>query len=431
MTETIDLSTLNNNSKGNMERFKEGNTDIFVSRRNQKRFSTIDDVLSNFTEFNKNLTDYLKNIGLDLPQLYDSDENHDIEFHNYSKNGCENYKSFTDYLQNKLSSSDLEKITNNISNNYKNGYESFLYNCFPFIMISFHRQQYFNVLVNKNGKYVTPKGSGERLVLLLENMSSKWSLTNQEERNNQTTYTGIKLRDIMPSLVFDINQSTERGQLSMLALLYIEDIYKLSFLLFKDEIIKKYKEGNKIPLKKKIEMVHLNNCDKVLFKQREYMKTNPDTDEKEAVEIIYYELKLLGKPDNYLQTLITNYTEDDNNDVMKINNSDVNLDNIKEAIPKNSLCTCFINLESICLVGGKQLYMTNKAYQMDVNRKHSMENTGGNKTFDFRQHIKTMKNVEYHKINDEDDVEKEDKNNLINNDEDNNEDNISNNSNDI
>ena len=265
-------------------------------------------------------------------------------------------------------------------------------------MISFHKQLYFNIVINKNGKYTTEKGMGERLILLLENIETKYNLINQEERNTTTTYTGIKLKDIMPSLVFDVKQPTLRGKLSMLSLLYIDDLYRLSFLLFKEDIIKKYKEGNKLPLNKKVTIQHLNAFDKILFKNREFFKYNSETDEKEAFDYNYYELKLLGKPENNLQSLITNYTETDG-DVMKVNGRDVNLDNIKEAIPRNSLCTCFVNLESLVLVSGKQLYITNKAYQIDVNRSNCNTSLNNNKTFDFKQHVKSMSNVEYHKLN--------------------------------
>jgi len=392
-TSTIEIENTASSSTGtgmsntttNLDRFNEANTKIFVDRRNSNKFTKVDDVLENMVEFNKNLSKYLNDNDIHLnPINYSDTSDFKFDIDDIAEQGYSNYKSFNTYITENISLSDIEKIK-------KNGYDIFMNTCFPIIKIVFNKAQYFNVIVLKNGKYTNEKGYGERLILLINEMETKYMLKNQDERDKLVTPSGIKLKDIMPNLSFDVNQPKISGKKSILALQYIEDIYKIIFGLFKDEIIALYKESNKISSNKKLPIDYLNSSGNILFKDNEYTKTDPETSEKTTVQYTVYELKLLGKPTNYLQTLITNYTESNpDSEMMTIYNKSINLDNIKEALPRGSLLTAFVNFESITIISGKTLYLTNKAYQIDAVTKHIVKTNYNTTDFDYKKYIQSL-----------------------------------------
>tara|TARA_Y100000389_G_scaffold127164_1_gene124511 strand:- start:2832 stop:4112 length:1281 start_codon:yes stop_codon:yes gene_type:complete len=403
VTSSAAQSNLETNT--NLDRFNEANTKIYVDRRNSNKFSKVKDVLDNMVTFNTNLSTFFNDIGIPLKPISYSESSDKMKFdaNDIAELGYDKYKSFTDYITENVSNDNIEEIK-------KNGYNEFLNKCFPMCKIVFNKSQYFNVMVLKNGKYTNERGSGERFILFIDGLETKYMLNNQDEREKSVTPTGLKLKDIMPGISFDVKQSTTCGRKSILAIQYIDDIYRLTFLLFKDELVKSYKEGNKIPLSKKLTVEYLNSCDKILFKDKEYIKTNQETNEKIATPFTVYELKLLGTPNNNLQTLITNYTES-NTDMMMIHGKSVNLNNIKEALPRGALLTAFVNFEAFTMVHGKTLYPANRAYQIDVSTKHVLTSEQNNK-FDHKKFIKDLQkkdlkesfnDIDHDKNNDDDD----------------------------
>jgi hypothetical protein len=253
-------------------------------------------------------------------------------------------------------------------------YDSFLKECLPFICIEFNTGTYFNVNVLKNGKYKNKNGTSERLIYFANGLVTKYKISNQAERNNKVlTATSFKLKDIMPNVSCDVIQTTETGKKSVLALQYLNDIYKLTFTLFKDEIIAPLL---KIPGSTKNKVFdYVNDSDQVLFKDKEYKKKNGEGIEDTIIEYTTLNLKLLGKPDNYLQTLITNTNETEEEDPIKdmIANDGrtINLDNIDEAFPAGVLISTWINMETVTYVStGKALYWNFKCHKIDVDRRY-------------------------------------------------------------
>jgi hypothetical protein len=380
MASTIEIPTsMGSTTQSNIERFANQSTKIFTSRRDNGRFSQTDTILQNMFEFNEKYFKYLNEIGIPLnPIVYEIEKQ---DFDEIAKLGYGKYKSFTKYTM-ENTDEEQQKLIKSTKGECATAYEFFLKQCLPYIFIKHNKDNYFNVNILKNGKYTTERGSGERLIYFAEGLETKYQIANQEERNSKTIGS-VKLREIMPNVTCDVNQSNHRGKKTILALQYLNDIYDLTFQLFKDEIVAPLTTA---PKGKKNQIIHLNDSEQVLFKDKFYTKKKQDGEKTvdEVIEFTVFDLKLLGKPDNNLQTLITNYNESDT-DQMMVNGKSINLDNIDKAFPRGVMISTFINMESITYVPAtKHLHWNFKCYQIDVDRRYISLASGSTGTFNFK-----------------------------------------------
>lgn len=392
MASTIEISTSMSatSQPSNIDRFMNQSTKIFVDRKNNQRFSQTNSILENMIDFNLRLSKYLIDIGITLKPLnYSSDDSFQFDVDEIAELGYSGYKSFTQNITENLSDEQIKliKSTKDTSKIDGTAYDLFVKECLPYIFIEFSKGSYFNVNVLKNGKYKNERGTGERLIFFADGLITKYQIANQEERNNKTIpNSGLKLKDVMPNITCDVKQSTIRGKKTVLALQYLNDLYKLTFELFKDEIVAPLHVS--VPSKtKKQSIIHLNDSDQVLFKDKSYTKINQETQEKMVVESTIFDLKLLGKPDNNLQSLITNTNESKTTDQMYVDGRCINLDNIDVAFPRGVLISTWINMESITYVSagtGKHLYWNFKCYQIDVDRRYVKLSNGVSGSFDIR-----------------------------------------------
>jgi hypothetical protein len=356
-----------------------------LSRRENGRFSQTDAILQNMYEFNENYFKYLNEIGIPLKKIvYD-----EIEIQNFdeiAKLGYSKYKSFTKYtLEN--TSEDQHKLIRSTKGDCLTAYDYFLKKCLPYIYIKHNKDNYFNVNILKNGKYTTERGASERLIYFAEGLETKYQIENQEVRSLKTIGS-LKLKDIMPNVTCDVSQSSDRGKKTVLALQFLNDLYDLTFQLFKDEIVAPLISTQKNKPKKS-EIRHLNDYDQILFKDKFYAKKTSDDGEKktseEVIEFTVFDLKLLGKPDNNLQTLITNYNEQPDNEQMMVNGKSINLDNIDRAFLRGTYLSTFINMESITYIPlTKHLHWHFKCYQIDVDNRYISKSSSSNGTFNFK-----------------------------------------------
>lgn len=378
---TMEIPTnMNTYSQSNMERFMNQSTKIFVNRRDNGRFSQTDSILQNMLEFNENFHKYLNNNGVPLNPI-EYHENEKMDFDEIAKLGYGKYKSFTKYFM-ENTNDEQKQLIKSTKGDCSTAYEFFLKQCMPYIFIKHNKDNYFNVNILKNGKYTTERGSGERLIFFAEGLETKYSIANQEERNSKTIGS-VKLREIMPNVTCDVVQSNSRGKRTLLVLQYLNDIYNLTFQLFKDDIVAPLPSA---PKGRKTQIIHLNDHEQVLFKDKFYTKKKQEGEKTtdEVIEFTVFDLKLLGKPDNNLQTLITNYNESET-DQMMVGGRSINLDNIDKAFPRGVLISTFINMESISYIPAtKHLHWNFKCYQIDVDRRYVSLSNGSTGTFNFR-----------------------------------------------
>lgn len=406
---TIEIPTsMGSSTQSNIERFaNQQSTKIFTSRRDNGRFSQTDTILQNMLDFNEKYFNYLNEIGIPLNPFKYETETEKPDYDKITKLGYDNYKSFTKYTM-ENTDDEQQKLIKSTKGECATAYEFFLKQCLPYIFIKHNKDNYFNVNILKNGKYTTERGSGERLIYFAEGLETKYQIANQEERNSKTIGS-VKLRDIMPNVTCDVNQSNPRGKKTILVLQYLNDIYDLTFQLFKDEIVAPLTTAPKC---KKNQIIHLNDSEQVLFKDKFYTKKKQDGDKTvdEVIEFTVFDLKLLGKPDNNLQTLITNYNESDT-DQMMVNGKSINLDNIDKAFPRGVMISAFINMESITYVPAtKHLHWNFKCYQIDVDRRYISLTSGSTGTFNFKSLCQNNEPPQIFNISSGDSSRKEDSN---------------------
>jgi hypothetical protein len=379
MASTLEIPTgMSATPQINIDRSMNQGTKIFVDRKNKGSFSQTDLILNNMTEFNIHLFEYLSNMGIPLKPLnYGSDELPQFNYEEIANLGYSEYKSFTNYIVDTLSEDQIKLIKSTKDTSKPNGtaYDLFVKQCMPYIYIEFNKGNWFNVNILKNGKYKNERGTGERLIFFADGLVTKYQIPNQEERNNKTVGSqNLKLKDIMPNITCDVNQPSQRGKKTVLALQFLNDLYKLTFALFKDDIVAPLQQNSGASAsktKKQQQIDHLNDSDQILFKDKSYTKTNPETQEKSVVEFTVFDLKLLGKPDNNLQSIITNTNESDTIEPMVVDGHNINLDNIDVAFPRGVLISTWINMESVTYVPStKHLYWNFKCYQIDVDRRY-------------------------------------------------------------
>jgi len=407
MASTIEIPTgMSATSQINIDRSMTQGTKIFVDRKNNQRFSQTDSILENMVEFNIRLFEYLTDMGVPLKPLnYGTDDVSQFDIEEIANLGYFKYKSFTNYVAETLSEDQLKLIKSTKDTSKANGtaYDLFMKKCMPYIYIEFNKGLYFNVNVLKNGKYKNERGTAERLIFFADGLITKYQIPNQEERNNKTVGSqNLKLKDIMPNITCDVNQPSQRGKKSVLALQFLNDLYKLTFALFKDDIVAPLQitGASASKSKKQQQMDHLNDSDQILFKDKSYTKTNPETQEKTVVEFTVFDLKLLGKPDNDLQSLITNTNESNTIDPMVVDGRHINLDNIDVAFPRGVLISTWINMESVTYVPSqKHLYWNFKCYQIDVDRRYITLSTGSSGSLDIRSLCKNDETPQIFDIN--------------------------------
>ncbi len=361
------------------------NFEIFYTRRSIGKFSQTDEILDNMMDFNKLFFKYLNNLGISLEPI----EYNDMTIDEIANLGYYKYKSLYKYIIENLTEKHrmLIKKSKDLDKNYLTAYEYFLYQCYPFIYIKYNKDNYFNVIVLKGNTYINTKGgSGERLIYFADGLETKYKMLSQDERNTKT-FGSIKLKDIMPNITCDVIQSNNRGKKTVLALQYLNDIYKLTFELFKEDIITPTILNN-MTKNKKVSIGFLNDYGEILFKNKSYTKKKQDNDPTSTDDIIEYtifDLKLIGKPNSDLYTWFTNYNESNNADDMLINGCKINLNNINQALPRNTIISTFINMESITYVhNSKQLYLNFKCYQIDVDRRFVPPSKDLIGSFDFK-----------------------------------------------
>ena len=407
MASTLEIPTgMSATPQNNIDRSMNQGTKIFVDRKNNQRFSQTDIILQNMTEFNNRLVEYLSNIGIPLKPLnYGTDELPQFNYEEIANLGYSEYKSFTTYILENVSDDQIKLIKSTKDTSKTNGtaYDLFTKQCLPYIYIEFNKGFYFNVNVLKNGKYKNERGTGERLIFFADGLVTKYQVSNQEERNNKTVGSqNLKLKDIMPNITCDVKQPSQRGKKTVLALQFLNDIYKLTFTLFKDDIVAPLQiSGPSVSKSKKQQQIdHLNDHDQILFKDKSYTKTNPETQEKSVIEYTIFDLKLLGKPDNNLQSIITNTNESDTDQPMVVDGHNINLDNIDIAFPRGVLISTWINMESVTYVPTqKHLYWNFKCYQIDVDRRYISLSTSSSCSLDIRSLCKNNETPQIFDIN--------------------------------
>jgi len=340
-----------------------------------QRFNTLSDVqLSIFNnakvrkdhaiseELNRQFKDHVENVKALL-------EKKEINFdHDLYNNVLENKEDLCDFLKATLSN-EFNKKKFNVN------YEEFVNETFPILKITYSKPKkqnqkatYFNVMRLHTNTYK------KRFIALLTNLETLWNLQNKEDRENKSN------KDIMINLAFNVNQSTPKGVTSINAIKHIETSFRVCFDIFYNDLMKDYFTTLKLGPKKQNPVFTIP--DELLIKSYTIPKKD-DSDNNNNEDINYYAAKFLGNyVDNYLQTLIID--ADTNKPVVYNNNDDVNFHNIKNAIPKKSMVSIYVDFTSAYLsLLNNKIYLSNKMYQIYVKRNlKEMNNTKDNEYLD-------------------------------------------------
>jgi hypothetical protein len=339
-----------------MQRFNslsEVQLSIFTTARNKKDHATSEDI----TRLSKDHIKAVKELLIKKEIDIDNKEYEKVE---------KNKLSLYEFLKNLLSN-EINKRKFDIN------YEDFVNETFPIFKIVYSKPKtptkkgtYFNVMRLTSNTYK------KRFICLLTNLDTLWNLQNKEERENKQN------KDIMINLAFNINQSNEKGLMSINAIKYIESTFKICFDIFYSDLMKDYITTLKLAPKKSPPIFSIP--DELLLKT--YTIPKKEDDEKESEEINYYAAKFMGNyVDNYLQSLIID--AETNKPVVYDKDEDVNFHNIKNAIPKGSTVSIYLDFTSAYLsLLNNKIYLSNKMFQIYVKRNmNDINNTTKNNEY--------------------------------------------------
>ena len=318
---------------------------IYNNARSRKEdHTTSDEICRQYKDHIINVKNLLDKKGI----TYDND--------NYNK-VLENKADLYEFLKNILSNEFNKK-------KFDINYEDFVNETFPILKITYSKPKksnqkatYFNVMRLHLNHYK------KRFIALLTNLETLWSLQNKEDRENKMN------KDIMINLAFNVEQNNNKGLMAINAIKHIESTFKICFDsdIFYQDLMKDYFSTLKLGPKKTNPV--FNIPEELLIKT--YTIPKKEDEDKEDTEINYYAAKFLGNyAENYLQTLIID--ADTNKSVVVNNNDEVNFHNIKDAIPKKSMVSTYIDFSSsyLSLLNNK-IYISNKMFLIYVNRNRS------------------------------------------------------------
>lgn len=335
--------------------------DVFDKRKKNGMFSKKEHIIENLKEFRTNLMSYMNDtlgISFKVEEIATVDGIYNPK----------DYVSFSTAFEG-LNPEQIELFKS------KTSYDDFVNLCHPFIYIKYNKEFYFNVYVTRkeHHKHTSNKYYGERLLLFLDGLKTKFKVMNTQERS---TVTSINLSNIMPKIAFDLHQQESKGALSILALQYLDDLFCMTMNLYMSDIMQpmldnKYKRKNFDVSTVKCK----NDSEMRLFTIRSYIPKNGDDKTVQTYtvwEAKLKEVKLNGSTEMNLSTLVTNFNESKTGKQMILkDNKSVDLDNIDEALPRGSLVSMFVSFESLFYSSSqKAIYWVSKCWHIDVDRRH-------------------------------------------------------------
>jgi hypothetical protein len=311
---------------------------IYLNARDKKDYATVDDLYRLYQDHIKNIKKLFEKQNI----IFDNDE---------YKKVLENELDLYDFIENILSNETNKK-------KFKITYDEFVNETFPIFKIVYSKPKspsqkgiYFNILRLHLNDY------NKRLIVLLTNLETLWSIQNKDEREQKNN------KDIMPNLAFDVKQPNIKGKKSIEVMKFIENTFKLAFKWFYEFIMKDYFTTLKLGSKKN---PIYTLPDELLFKTYQLNKKKDDPTNIE--EINYFGTKFIGDYiKNNLQTLTIDI--DTNKPVIFNEDEEVHFHNIKNAIPKKSNVCIYLDLTSAYLVSNNsKIYLSNKMFQIYVKR---------------------------------------------------------------